>query len=805
MLIRNKGITAIAVITLAIGIGANTAIFSVINAVLLRPLPFAEPERLVAVGSTGSNNRTGFGPVSYPDFADFRAQQSTYERMAAYHTRGLTLQSSGGAVRLEGAVITSDLFPTLGINPLLGRVFRPEEDRAGGGRVVILSHNLWRNRFNADPNIVGRSLALNGNSFTVAGVAPQGFQFPIQAQPVELWINTALDAEIPAGSPLTTQRGNHYLNVIGRLKQGVTAEQAEAQLVVIAAALEKQYPNDSANFSVRVRPAMQDLTGSIRDSLLVIFAAVGCVLLIACANVANLLLARAVNRRKEIALRAALGANRGRVIRQLLTESVLLALTGGAAGIALASFAMDALIALNPTNIPRIGESGLDGRVLLFSFLTATLTGVVMGLLPAWQASRLDLNTVLKDSGRGVSSGSLRFSARGALVIAEVAIAVILLVGAGLLIQSFTRLIRVKPGFNPDKILTMRIGFPDGLYSTPEQLASFHDRLMSGLQSLPGVSAYSAAAPMPMSNASFRVGFSVQGRPNPSGRQYPYNARILIVGSDFFRTLGVPIREGRDYTGRDDLRSTQVAIVNEAFARRHFPGETPIGKRIDPSISVGEGDPPMREIIAVVGDFRSRRLSAEPEPEIYLHLPQVPAFGSMTLFLRSQADPMNLAAAARQEIMKLDRNLPIYDVKPFEEYVSNSVSQPRFNTLLLGVFAGVALLLTAIGLYGVIAYSISQRTQEIGIRMALGARAGDVLRLIIGQGMGLVLIGVALGLAGAFAATRLMSSMLFGVKANDPLTFISIATLITMISLLACYIPARRATKVDPMIALRNE
>src|SRR5262245_21420784 len=357
MLVRNKGITAIAVITLAIGIGATTAIFSVINAVLLRPLPFAEPERLVTIGSTGANNRTSFGPVSYPDFADYRAQQTAYEGMAAYHTRGLTLQTPGGAVRLEGAVVTSDLFPTLGINPALGRIFRPEEDRAGGGRVVMLSHNLWRNRFNADPNIVGRSLALNGNSFTVAGVMPLAFQFPIQSEPVELWINTSPEAEIPADSPLTTQRGNHYLNVIGRLKQGVTAEQAEAQLVVVAAALEKQFPNDNANFSVRVRPAMQDLTGDIRDSLLVIFASVGCVLLIACANVANLLLARAVNRRKEIALRAALGANRGRVIRQLLTESVLLALTGGAAGIALASFAMDALIALNPTNIPRIGES----------------------------------------------------------------------------------------------------------------------------------------------------------------------------------------------------------------------------------------------------------------------------------------------------------------------------------------------------------------------------------------------------------------------------------------------------------------
>ncbi|MGH9938512.1 MAG: ABC transporter permease, partial [Blastocatellia bacterium] len=521
MLIRHRAVTAIAVITLALGIGANTAIFSVINAVLLRPLPFASPERLVAVGSTRTNDRSRFSALSYPDFADFQAQQSTFERMAAYHTRGLTLQSASGAARLEGAVITSDLLPVLGINPLLGRAFRPEEDRAGGGRVALLSHNLWRNRFDADPNIVGKSLALNGESFTVAGVTPAAFQFPIQSEPVELWVNFALETGSSSWESLAAQRGNHYLSAVGRLKTGVTVEQAEAQLVAIAASLEKQYPNDNANFSVRVRPAMENLTGDVRDSLLVIFAAVGCVLLIACANVANILLARAMNRRREIALRAALGANRWRVVRQMLTESVLMALIGGAAGILLASFAMDALIALKPADIPRIGESGLDGRVLLFTFVTATLTGVVMGLVPAWQSSKLDLNSVLKDGGRGASSGSLRFSARGALVIAEVAIVVTLLVGAGLLIQSFARLMSVKPGFNPDNLLTMRIGFPDGRYTTPEQIAGFHDQLMTGLQSLPGVSAYSTVAPTPMSGSNFRVGFSVQGRPNPSGRQYP--------------------------------------------------------------------------------------------------------------------------------------------------------------------------------------------------------------------------------------------------------------------------------------------
>jgi putative ABC transport system permease protein len=384
-----------------------------------------------------------------------------------------------------------------------------------------------------------------------------------------------------------------------------------------------------------------------------------------------------------------------------------------------------------------------------------------------------------------------------------VAIAVTLLVGAGLLIQSFSRLIRVKPGFNPDKILTMRVGFPDGLYTTPEQIAGLHDRLMNELRSLPGISSYGSASPTPMSGGGIRVGFSVEGRPNPSGRQYPYDTSVMLVSSDFFRTLGAPIKEGRDFTARDSLRSAQVVIVNEAFAKRYFPGENPIGKRIDPSLNVLEGEPPMREVIAVVSDFRSKRMGAEPQPEVYLHISQVPAMGSMTLMLRAQGDPMSLAAAVRQEVSKLDRNLPIYNIKPFEEYVSDSVSQPRFNTLLLGAFAGVALSLTAIGLYGVVAYSISQRTQEIGIRMALGARAIDVLRLIIGQGMSLVLVGVAVGVAAALAATRLMAGLLFGVGASDPLTFASVAAGVTLIALLACYFPARRATKVDPMIALK--
>jgi putative ABC transport system permease protein len=805
MFIRYRVVSAIAVATLALGIGANTAIFSIVNAALLRPLPFASPDRLVAIGSTQTDDKTRFGTLSYPDFADFKAQQSEFERMAAYYTRNVTLQSGAGAVRLKGAVVSADLFPLLGVNPILGRAFRPEEDKAGGGRVIVLGHSLWLDRFSADPGVVGRALSLNGASYTVVGVAPKSFQFPIQSEPVELWINQAIDAETPSDAPDTSQRGNHHINAVGRLKSGVNVQQAEARLVAVAASLEKQYPNDNNGFSVRVRPLIEDMTGDIRDSLLVVFAAVGCLLLIACANVANILLARAAHRRREVALRAALGASRWRVVRQMLTESLLLALLGGAAGLMLAGFATDALIALNPTNIPRIAESHLDGRALLFTFMISTLTGVIMGLIPALQSSKLDLNSVLKNGARGASGPSLRFSVRGALVVAEVAIAVTLLVGAGLLIQSFARLIHVNPGFNTNHLLTLRIGFPDGLYTRPEQIAGFHDRLVTGLESLPGVSAYSTVNPTPLSGSNYEIGFSVEGRPNPSGLRYPYDSRLVFVGSDYFRMLGIPLRQGREYSPRDNQQSTQVVIVNEAFAKRHFPGENPIGKRIDPSIGMGDGSPPMREIIGVVADARFRWLGAEPEPEVYLHIPQVPAVGSLMLMLRTQADPMSLAASVRQEIMKLDPNLPIFDIKPFEEYISDSVAQPRFNSALLGVFAGVALLLTAIGLYGVIAYSVAQRTQEIGIRMALGARPGDALRLIIGQGMALALIGVALGLGGAFAATRLIRGLLFDIGPTDPLTFASVAALITLIALLACYIPARRATKVDPMIALRHE
>ena len=800
---KNPSFTLIVVATLALGIGANTAIFSVINAVLLRALPFAEPERIVAVGSTQTADRSRFNTLSYPDFVDFQAQNTAFERLAMFSNRSFLMAGENGAVRLRGLVAGSDLFAVLGVQPLLGRSFTPNEDKPGGGRVVVLSHSAWQNRFKGDPNVVGQGVTLNGQSYSVIGVMPPGFQFPIQAELIEMWANFSVDTESVVGAATSSQRGNHYLEAVGKLKPGVTAAQAEAQLVSIAAQLEKQYPNDNHGFSAKVGLLRDRLTADTSQSLWILFGAVGCVLLIACANVANLLLARAANRRREIIIRTALGAGRGRVIRQLLTESLLLALCGGAVGVLGASFGTEALIAITPGNIPRMAEASLDSRVLLFTLLVATLTGLVMGLVPALQATKTDIQAVLKEGGRNATGA--RATMRSALVVAEIAIAVVLLIGAGLLLNSFARLLRVNPGFNPNQLLTMRVGLPDGTYARAEDSARFHDRLLMSLEGLPGVSAYSTVAPLPMSNSNIGVGFAVEGRPNNTGRDYPYDTRLSLVGPGYFQMMGTAIQQGREFSTRDSLNATQVVMVNEAFVRKFFPNENPLGKRINPTISADDRPLPMREIVGVVADFKAKNLNEPTKPEVYLHIAQCPAFGSFTVMLRTSQDAASLTNVMRDKINQLDRNVSLGQVRTFDTYLSNVVAQPRFNSLLLGIFAGVALLLTAIGLYGVVSYNVLQRTQEIGVRMALGAQTRDVLRLVLGQGIKLVVLGVGIGLVGAFAATRVLSTLLFGVQATDPLTFAAVVVFLGIVALLACWIPARRATKVDPMIALRCE
>ncbi|MCI0489538.1 MAG: ABC transporter permease [Blastocatellia bacterium] len=802
MLLKKPGFTLIAIITLALGIGANTAIFSVINGVLLRPLPFAEPERLVALWET--RNDVSGDTVSYPDFADWRAQNQVFERIAVYHNSTLTLTGEAQPAILRTVMASAELFPLLGAKPLIGRTFLTEEDKPGN-RVALFSHNAWQKYFNADPNIAGRQVTLNGRSWTIVGVMAPGFNFPVQAEQADLWVTPAMEGEKTADddAPLTEQRGVRFLRAIARLKPGVTLSRAQADMDAIMGRLSAQYGDDVGGYRAVVKPFLGQVVGDdIRRALLVLFGAVGLVLLIACANIANLLLARAVTREKEIAVRSALGANRWRIIRQLLTESALLAFVGGAAGLLLAVWGTDLLKWLSPKDLPRVEEIRLDWRVLGFTLLVSLLTGLIFGLAPALRAAKIDLNETLKEGGRSGSESIRRNRFRSALIISEIALALSLLIGAGLLVNSFLRLQRVDPGFDPHKVLTLRVDLPDYKYRKAQEISGFNLQLIERVEHLPGVRAAGMVFPLPLSGSDAVTRFEIEGRPVERVKRPPTDLRFATDG--YFRTMGIPIISGRDFTKRDILQSPNVVIINEALAHRHFPNENPIGKRIRPGLSIDENAPPMREIIGVVGDVQSGSLSAEDPPAVYLPHSQFP-FISVTMTIRAETDPLNLVGAVRNEVSALDKDLAIDDVKTLDQYLTDSVAQPKFNTLLLTIFACVAMILTAVGLYGVMAYSVAQRTHEIGIRMALGAQSGDVLKLVVRQGIHLALIGVACGLAGAFALTRLMEGLLFGVSATDPLTFAGVAVLFIAVAMLACYIPARRAARVDPMEALRYE
>jgi putative ABC transport system permease protein len=798
MLLKQPGFTLIAMLTLALGIGANTAIFSVVNAVLLRPLPFWEAGQLMMLGTVDTREGDALSAVSYPNFVDWRAQSGSFERLAAFRSRSFTLTGGGEPLRLNGAVASAELFTLLEVAPTLGRSFRAEEDNAGAS-VVILSHGLWRRRFNSDPQVIGRTITLDGRSLTVVGVAPAGFQFPIGAEPADLWTTIAHDAA--GANPMTAQRGLGYLRVIGRLKPGVSITQAQAEMDGIARRLELQYQDDNAHQGARLVPALEQLVGDVRRPLLIIFGAVGCVLLIACANVANLLMARATTRRREIALRAALGASRGRVIRQLLTESVLLALSGSVFGWLLAWGCMESLLLLSPENIPRLQEIRLDGRVFGFTLLVSLLTGVIFGPAPALQAAKTELTETLKEGGRS-GEGARGARLRSALMIAEVAIALVLMAGAGLLLNSFWRLLQVNTGFDPRQTLTFRLNLPDSKYSGPQSVA-FFERLQARLQNLPGVRGASVTFGLPFGKSRIGTELDIEGLPVARGDRPQIECQSVLP--DYFRTLGIRLIKGRDFNARDDLKARRVAIINETLARRFFPNEDPIGKRIRPDISAEPGDPPIREIIGVVSDVRNRSLTADVPFEVYMPYTQFPISTGMWIALRTDADPRSLISAARAEVQALDKELPVFEVKTLEQYFSGEVGRPRFNALLLLFFAGVALLLTAVGLYGVISYSVTQRTREIGVRMALGAQTNDVLRLVVKQGMTLTLIGSVIGLGGALALTRLLKTLLFGVGAADPPTFSIIVLLLITVAFVACWLPARRATKVDPMVVLRSE
>ena len=808
VLIKQPAFSAIIIITFALGIGANTSVFTVVNAVLLRPLPFKDSQNLVAFRLYDVRQGPGIPPdwhsVSYPDFRDWRAQNDKLERIAVYNNQSLTLTDGGQALHIVGEAVSADLFPLLDVHPMLGRNFFPSEDEPGN-RVAILSYALWQRQFGSDPSIVGKSITLDGRQYTVVGIMPAGFNFPLLRDntAAELWTTVAKLCETQDGSPpMTEQRGNDFLSCVARLKPGASLQQAQAKMDVISASLRQQYPDSNSYIGVSLVPLFKVVVGETRPALLMLCAMAGCVLLIACVNVANLLLARSLSRQKEIGIRAALGASRFDIFRQLLTESGLLGLLGGLTGLLLAVWGIDSLHAFLPANIPRINEISPDWRVLAFTGAVSLVVGMLAGLLPAWRASHGSLASALNETTRGSTEGASGRRTRAALVVVEIVLALVLLASAGLLVGSFMRLQRVQPGFDPGNVLTARVALPDAHYGKPEEAADFYRKLLARVATLPGVHAASAAWWIPLSGSEVTFNFDSQERPLPKAQQ-PI-VQVNAIAPDYFKTLRMPILQGRDFNTRDDIKAPMVAIVNETFAREYFPGENPVGKRITPNGSMTPGDPPVREIVGVVGDSHLISLSAKPKPQIYVPHQQF-AVQTMSLFVRIENDPRGIANAPRNAIAELDKDVPLYRERLLTDYLSASIAQPRFNALLVGLFSAIALLLAAAGIFGVMSYAVTQRTQEIGIRLALGAQRGDILRLIFGEGMRLVVIGVMVGGVLIFALRKLMSSLLYGIGPTDPLTIASVIILLGAVALLACWWPARRASVVDPVVALRSE
>ena len=805
---RQPLFTAIVIVTFALGIGANTAVFTVLNAVLLRPLPFHEPQNLVALGEYDLRDKTsGAGgieihSISYPDFVDCRAQNSVFERVAVYTNQSVkTLTDGRDATHVQGEAVSADLFPLLGVQPILGRTFLPNEDEPGN-RVVILSHALWQRQFGGDVKIIGQSLTLDGQKFQVVGVMPARFSYPIGTFAPEMWTTMSILRESTDGSPpMTEQRGNDFLQCIARLKPNVSIKQAQANIDTIAAALRQQYPDSNANTGAKVLPEVNAMIGSAHSALLMLCAMAACVLLVACVNVANLLLARSLSRNREISIRAALGAGRWHIIKQLLVESILLGAFGGVAGLFVAIWGLDSLKTFLP-NIPRIEEISPDPRVLAFTAFLSLGVGILAGLLPAWRASHPDLATSLNEASRGSSEGAAGRRTRASLVVIEIVLALVLLASAGLLVKSFLHLQKVSPGFDPTNIMTARVALPDSGYGKPPQAAEFYRKLLARVATLPGVKSSAIAWWFPLSGSEIGFNFDIEERPAPKAQQP--NAQVNVVSPDYFKTLRTPILRGRDFTERDDAKAPKVVIVSESFAKEFFPNENPIGKRIRPNGSVDPGDPPVREIVGVVQDIHLISLRDAPKPQIYMPHEQF-AIQTVTMMVRTQNDPRLLTAALHTAVNEIDKNVPLYRPRAFTEYVSQSVAQPRLNAMLVGLFALIALLLAAAGIFGVMSYSVTQRTQEIGIRLALGAQRYDVLRLIVGQGMRFVGIGLLLGLIGVFASTRLLQSLLFGVGATDLPTMFVITVILTAVAFVACLLPARRATLVDPVQALRAE
>jgi putative ABC transport system permease protein len=801
MLLKNPGFTLIAVITLSLGIGANTAIFSVVYAVSLRPLPYKDADRLVVVWESSPARNFPQVQVNPDNFADWRDQNHVFTDMAAFSDDQISvLTGDGEPEEVASHIATPNLFPLLGVEAALGRVFTPDEGRPGQPRVVLISNSLWQRRFGGDPTVIGRKLIINRGEAMIVGVMPAGFQWSVRRgsgvpRPAELWTPYALPKDH------SVWRGR-FMTAIARLKPGVSLEQAQAEMTAIAARLEKQYPAYNAEFSAKVVPLRDQLYGDVRQALLMLLGAVAFVLLIVCANVANLLLGRAAIRSKEIALRSALGASRLRIVRQLLTESLLLAVVGGAAGLLLAGWGVDALVSLSPPALLNLPRVRINAQALIFTLGVSLVTSLVIGLAPAWDSSRLNLHDTLKESGRNISGGRQSRRIRGLLIITEIALALVLLVGAGLLINSFTQLQAVNPGFNPRNVLTMRVSLP---WQYPERRRiEFFKQAVERLQAIPGVQAAGAITPpaLPFNGPPPGTRFFIEGRPRPPAAQEP-TTYVCVSDANYFRAMQIPLRRGRLFTEQEATAAHRVVLINEALARKYFPNEEPIGKQLTIQFRLPSQNPPS-EIIGIVGDVKQINPESPAGPAVYWpHSEWISPV--MTLVVRTQGDALNVTAAASGVIRSLDPEQPVAEVRTAESLMAKSMAQARFNTLLLAVFAAVALILASVGIYGVMAHAVTQRRHEIGIRIALGAQTGDVLKLVIGHGMRLVLVGLAIGLIGALGLTRLTKHMLFGVSATDPMTFAVIALLLTLVALLACWIPARRATKVDPLVALRNE
>jgi putative ABC transport system permease protein len=790
LLFRHSGPTIVAVIVLALGIGGSSAIFSVANAALLRPLPFENPDRLAILWEVQQG--TTVVPFAGANYVDVREQSQAFEQMALLVFPNLNVTDGAEPERVSAGACSPELFSLLGVKLAAGRAFTAEEAQPGKNRVAILSPGYLKRHYASDPGVVGKEININGFPMTIIGILPNDFTFPLQAEEPEIWIPLPLDSRVLGN------RETHYLRVLAMLKPDATLERANEELRGIAAQLETLYPRTNTERGMKALPLQQQVVGEIRPALLMLFGAVGLVLLIACANVANLLLARASSRQKEMALRSALGASRARIIRQLLTESLLLSLMGGAGGLLLAVWGVKVLVALNTQYIPRIVKVDIDGWVLGFTLIVSALTGIIFGLAPALQASKVDLNNSLKEGSGRTTAGMFSRRTRGLLVIAEVALSVILLIAAGLIIRSFLRLQEINPGFQTQRVLTMEVNLPGNKYREGPQIQNFYEQVVDKLAALPGVESVSVINNLPLGGDT-TTAYLIEGHPDPRNQEDQMTA-YRIISPDYFHTMNIPLLKGRYFTAQDTKRDVGVAIINQALADRDLPGEEPIGKRL--VIDYGQKIP--REIVGVVGNVKHYGLDAAVKPETYVPLPEDP-WRTMNLAVRTTSDPLALARAVRSSFLSVDKDLPVYDIKTMDQRVEASFSQRRSQVFLLSIFAIVAFVMAIVGVYSVISYSVNQRRQEIGIRMALGAQQIDIFKLVVGQGLLLGIIGLVVGLLGALAFNRLIASLLYGITVTDPIVFLIVPVVLMLATLVASYLPARRASRVDPTIALRYE